>query len=129
MIPRLLSERVQLPMAELPIKLFSSRAEQYPEPTGSDLALGAARAAVAAIPLVGGSATEVLSMVLAPSVARRRDEWFKELAGALEQLEAKVEDFHVADLCGYVALLHGDQVARGRQGHHQSAYRSPVGTA
>jgi len=95
----LLSERVQLPMAELPIKLFSSRAEQYPEPTGSDLALGAARAAVAAIPLVGGSATEVLSMVLAPSLARRRDEWFKELAGALEQLEAKVDGFHVADLC------------------------------
>jgi hypothetical protein len=71
MISRLLSERVQLPMAELRIKLFPSRAEQYPEPTGSDLALGAARAAVATIPLVGGSATEVLSMVLAPSMESR----------------------------------------------------------
>lgn len=125
MIFRLLSERVRLPMAELPIKLFSSRAEQYPEPTGSDLALGAARAAVAAIPLVGGSATEVLSMVLAPSVARRRDEWFKELAGALELLEAKVDGFHVADLCGdevfVSAVIEASKTAIGthRQEKHE----------
>lgn len=43
--------------------------------------------------------------MLAPSVARRRDEWFKELAGALEQLEAKVDGFHVADLCGDEAFV------------------------
>lgn len=67
MISGLLSERVQLPMANFPSKLFSSRAEQYPKLTGSDLALGAARAAVAAIPLIGGgSATEVLSVCWRP---------------------------------------------------------------
>jgi hypothetical protein len=85
-------------MAEPPIKLFSSRSERYPEPNGSDLALGAARAAVAAVPIVGGSATEMLSMVLAPSLARRRDQWFKEIAQALEQLEAKVDGFRIDNL-------------------------------
>jgi hypothetical protein len=85
-------------MAEPRIKLFSSRSEQYPEPTIGDLALGAARAAVAAVPIVGGSATEVLAMVLAPSVARRRDQWFKELADGLDQLETKVDGFRIADL-------------------------------
>jgi hypothetical protein len=42
-------------MAEDPIKLFATRAERYPEPTDADLAQGVARAALAAIPIVGGS--------------------------------------------------------------------------
>ena len=37
-------------------------------------------------------------MVLAPAVARRRDEWSKELADALERLEQKVEGFKVEEL-------------------------------
>jgi hypothetical protein len=85
-------------MAEDPIKLFSTRAERYPEPTDTDHAQGAARAALAAIPVIGGPITEVLSVVLAPSVARRRDQWFKELADGLEQLEANVEGFKIKNL-------------------------------
>lgn len=34
--------------------------------------------------VVGGSITEVFSLILAPAVARRRDTWFKELADGLE---------------------------------------------
>src|ERR1700676_5480182 len=60
-------------MAEDPIKLFSSRAERYPEPTEADIVQGTARAALAAIPFVGGSITEALSMVLAPAVTRREE--------------------------------------------------------
>jgi DNA-binding GntR family transcriptional regulator len=37
-------------------------------------------------------------MVLAPAVARRRDQWLKELADGLDQLEAKVEGFKVENL-------------------------------
>lgn len=37
-------------------------------------------------------------MVLAPAVARRRDEWFKELADALDEVERKVEGFKVGNL-------------------------------
>jgi hypothetical protein len=79
-------------------KLFTTRAEQYPEPTTVDVALGATRGALAAIPFVGGSITEVLSLVLAPAVARRRDTWFKELADGLEEAERKIDGFSVENL-------------------------------
>jgi protoheme ferro-lyase len=85
-------------MAEDPIKLFSSRADRYPEPTEADVALGAGRAALAAIPVIGGTLTEVLSLVLAPAVARRRDTWFRELADALEEAERKIEGFTIENL-------------------------------
>lgn len=85
-------------MSEDPIKLFSTRAERYPEPTEADVALGAGRAALAAIPFVGGSITEVLSLVLAPAVARRRDTWLKELADGIDQLADKVNGFRIEDL-------------------------------
>lgn len=85
-------------MAEDPIKLFASRAERYPKPTEADFAQGAARAAIAAIPVVGGSITEVMSMVLAPAITRRRDSWLKELADALDQMEQKVDGFKVENL-------------------------------
>ena len=86
-------------MAEDPIKLFSTRAERYPEPTEADVALGAGRAALAAIPFVGG---EVLSLVLARSPklvqARRRDSWLKELADGLEETERKIDGFTIENL-------------------------------
>lgn len=85
-------------MAEDPIKLFPGRAETFPEPTESDTLQVLARAGLAIIPGFGGAITEVLSLVLAPAVERRRDEWFKELAKAVDQLEAKIEGFKVEDL-------------------------------
>lgn len=85
-------------MAEGPIKLFSTRAERYPEPTEADKVYGGARAGLAAIPVVGGPITELLSLVLAPAVTRRRDEWLKELADAVDQLESKIDEFSVAKL-------------------------------
>jgi hypothetical protein len=85
-------------MADETTKLFATRSERYPEPTGADAALGISRAALATIPVVGGSVTEVLSMVLAPAVARRRDVWLKELADALDDLEQKVDGFSIENL-------------------------------
>ena len=57
-------------MAEDPIKLFNTRAERYPEATDADLAQGAARAALAAIPVIGGTVTEVLSVVTMVRISR-----------------------------------------------------------
>jgi hypothetical protein len=85
-------------MAEEPTKLFASRAERYPQSTAADAAQGTARAALAAIPLVGGSITEVLSMVLAPAVERRKDQWLRELADGLDEVEAKVDGFKIENL-------------------------------
>ncbi len=107
-------------MAEDPTKLFATRAERYPEPTDTDLAQGAARAILAAIPVIGGTVTEVLSMVLAPAVARRRDEWFKQLADALYEVERKVEDFKIENLQYNEAVVSAViQATRAAVGTHQ----------
>jgi hypothetical protein len=85
-------------MAEDLIKLIAGRAERFPEPTESDTLQVLARAGLAIIPGLGGAITEVLSLVLAPAVERRRHEWFKELAEVVDRLEAKIEGFKVEDL-------------------------------
>jgi hypothetical protein len=85
-------------VTEDPIHLFAKRSERYPEPDELDTVQGSARAALSAIPIIGESLTEVLSLVLAPAVSRRRDEWLKELSDALDDLEAKVHGFRVQDL-------------------------------
>ena len=85
-------------MTEEPTKLFATRAERYPEPTDADKALGGTRAALAMIPIAGGPINELLSLVVAPAVQNRRDQWFKELADGLEALEAKVEGFTIETL-------------------------------
>ncbi len=87
-------------MTEDPIKLFAKRSERYPVPDETDAIEGGARAALSAIPVIGGTVTEILSMVLAPAVSRRRDQWFKELADGLDHLEEKVEGFEVQKLAG-----------------------------
>lgn len=46
-------------MSEDPTKLFTKRSGPYPEPTEADLLQGSARAALAAIPVIGGTVTEV----------------------------------------------------------------------
>lgn len=85
-------------MADELTKLFSTRSERYPKPTAADVAFGAGRAVLAAIPIVGGSITELVSMVLAPPIARRRDEWLKELGDGLDEVERKVEGFKIENL-------------------------------
>ena len=95
-------------MAEDPIKLFSTRAERYPEADEADIALGAGRAVLAAIPVIGGTLTEVLSLILAPAVLRRRDTWFKELADALEEAERRIDGFSIENLAqdeGFVSAV------------------------
>ena len=113
-------------MAEEPTKLFSTRAERYPEPSTADTIQGGTRAALAAIPVVGGSITEILSLLVAPAVARRRDEWFKELADGLDQLEAKVEGFRIEALVEnevfVTAVLQATRGALATHDHEKRQY-------
>jgi hypothetical protein len=85
-------------MSDNPTKPIATRANSYPEQTEMDAVQGVARAAIAAIPLIGGTITELVSLVMAPAVERRKDEWLKELADALDELEAKFDDFKIEDL-------------------------------
>lgn len=85
-------------MAEEPIKLFSKMSERYPEPSDADVVHAGARALISLVPILGAPIEEVLSLVLAPSVSRRRDEWLKELADMFEELRSRVDGFRVEDL-------------------------------
>jgi len=87
-------------MSDQPIEIPGSRAERLPQPDAKDMALGVTRAALTAIPIVGGSVTELMSLVITPSVGRRRDEWLRGLADGLDALEAKVDGFAVENLVG-----------------------------
>jgi hypothetical protein len=111
-------------MPEDPIKLFSKRSERYPEADEADTIQGGARAALAVIPVIGGTITEVLSIVLAPAVSRRRDEWFKELANGLDRLEETVEGFRVEDLVSNDAFVSAAiQATRVATATHQKEKR------
>lgn len=111
-------------MPENPIKIFSKRSERYPEPDETDTIQGSARAALSAIPVIGGTITEVLSMVLAPAVSRRRDEWLKELADGLDRLEERVEGFKVEDLASNDAFVSATiQATRAATATHQKEKR------
>jgi hypothetical protein len=108
-------------MAEKPIKLFASRSEQYPEPEDIDKAHGALRVVLSAIPGIGSPLTELLSMVLAPSVVRRHDDWLKNLAGDFDRLESKVDGFKMQNLADnepfISAAIQATRIAIGT--HHQ----------
>jgi len=92
-------------MAEDPIKLFATRAERYPEPAEADTAQAIAKAGIAAIPVIGVPINQVLSLVLTPAVGRRRDEWLKELADALDEMEKEVAGFRIEKLADDEAFV------------------------
>lgn len=85
-------------VAEKPIKFFPTRAETYPERDGKDIAEGLTRAGLALIPGLGGTINELISMVLAPALERRHDEWLKDLADVVDKLEKRPEGFNVKEL-------------------------------
>lgn len=63
-----------------------------PSGTSADDAHTIIRAAVAAIPGVGGSITELIGLWYVPPLERRRDEWLNDLASALSRLIDEFSD-------------------------------------
>jgi len=53
---------------------------------------------VAAIPVVGGPVSELADIVMAPSLAKRRDLWLEKLGELLNELIERVEGFEVRRL-------------------------------
>src|SRR5262245_49553630 len=51
----------------------------------------AARAAISLVPGFGGPALEFFNSVIAPPIERRRDKWFEEVAGALNDLYTRFD--------------------------------------
>lgn len=76
-------------MSEEPIKLFATRAEGYPQPDDGDTARAALEKVIDQFLVAGPVINFVFSHFLPPLLERRRDEFFKDLASAVERLEQK----------------------------------------
>ncbi len=69
-----------------------------PEFNGKDSTHAVVRAGLSAIPGVGGPLSELFSLVITPSLEKRRDKWIESIGEALKALEAKVEGFKIENL-------------------------------
>lgn len=59
-------------------------------PDEKDYALAAAKAGVASIPVVGAALNELLAILIAPSLEKRRSEWMKEVGQGLLDIENRL---------------------------------------
>jgi hypothetical protein len=80
-------------MPEDPIKLFSSRAEQLPQPDDQDRARAALEKIVEQVPILGPAAVYILNQFLVPAQQLRLDEWLRGLSDDLEEEQRKNIDF------------------------------------
>lgn len=76
----------------------ASRRELPIQPNLDDVRVSAIKVGLAAIPVVGDAFAEALGLVLMPSLNRRRDDWFRDLARRLHDLETKVDGFRFEEL-------------------------------
>ena len=69
-----------------------------PERESADGIYTIGRALLAAVPYVGGSAAELLALVVSPPLEKRRDEWIQSIAVELKQLEEETACFKLENL-------------------------------
>ena len=62
-----------------------------------DIALLMSKASAAAIPLVGGTISELLSIIASP-ISKRRDEWLIRIYNELQQLQNQIPEFDISEL-------------------------------
>ncbi|MGH9248161.1 MAG: hypothetical protein ACRD0W_01385 [Acidimicrobiales bacterium] len=75
-----------------------------PEPVAMDRVHTVVKAAVSAVPYVGGPAAELFGAIVPTSLERRRQEWFKRVADRLRRLEE--QDVHIdADDEGFITIV------------------------
>ena len=105
--------------------------QKRPKRNARDLVHHFAKAAVSAIPIVGSPANELLSLVVTPSLEKRRDMWIESIAENLKELEEEVESFSVENLRDNEAfvsiLIEASQIAiKNHQEEKLKALRSAV---
>jgi hypothetical protein len=72
--------------------------EEKPKQTTGDVGHALAKGALAGVPFVGGLASEIFNIVIAPPLTRRRDYWMNSIAEGLTKLEEKMEGFKIEEL-------------------------------
>lgn len=103
---------------------------ERPEPEKWDKGHAAVKAGLAIIPDIGGMAAELFSMVIAPPLEKRRNQWLDDIAERLKSLE-EVDGFRVEDLSQnetfITVVMHATQVAiRNHQQEKLEALRNAV---
>lgn len=63
-----------------------------------DYALSVGKALVGSVPGIGSAASELLSLVIAQPVNKRRDEWIIRLYEDLKELEGRIDEFRIENL-------------------------------
>lgn len=78
--------------------------DPIPDTRRAERTLGLVKAGVSAVPLVGGSAAELLDLVVRPRIKERRTEWLNSISEGLQDLEDRLDSFQVADLADHPAF-------------------------
>ncbi len=96
-----------------------------------DVAHSLVKAAVSAVPMVGGPAAELFSLVIAPPLQKRQIEWMNDVAEGLKALERCVERFKVENLKDneqfISTVLNANQVAiRNHQKEKREALKNAI---
>lgn len=107
--------------------------EKYGVPAQSkgDIAHSLVKTGLSAIPYAGGPAAELFSLVIAPSLEKRRVQWMEEVAGGLKAVENATEGFSIEGLKDnerFVSIiLNASQSAiRNHQQEKREALRNAV---
>ena len=69
---------------------MSDEKYEVPKSSATDKAYAVAKAGLGSIPYAGAAAAELLGLIVAPSLEKRRDKWMTEIGDALKQLEEKM---------------------------------------
>ena len=102
---------------------------ERPEPEKWDAVYTLVKAVIAGVPVIGGTATELVS-IIAPPLEKRRNQWLDDIAERLKSLE-EVDGFRVEDLSQnetfITVVMHATQAAiRNHQQEKLEALRNAV---
>ncbi len=65
---------------------------KFPKPTGQDLLYGTVKGVISGFPLTGPASAEIMAIVFAPPIERRREAWFSLLAVTVSELHSRVAE-------------------------------------
>jgi hypothetical protein len=104
---------------------------EKPKPTKADAAYSLAKVGLSAIPVLGGTAAEIFSVVIAPPIAKRTVEWIESISERLKNLEKTVDGFKLENLAENevftTVVLQATQIAiRNHQQEKIEALRNAV---
>lgn len=99
--------------------------------SAGDVVHSLVKGAISAIPIAGGLGAELFNLIIAPPLAKRRDEWLDSIACRLEELEKRIEGFKIESLSqneSFIStVMQATQVAmRNHQEEKLEALRNAV---